>query len=524
MSEAVNMDKPEVLIVGGGAAGSVFAAHLAQQDRSVVIFEAGDERKKEELYSSQVWARRLKNVEQPTPFIADDPGLRLNRGEGTGGTALHHYAIWPRYHPEDFFEHSQYGKAMDWPIGYEDLRLHYDRIQKEVGIAGDAVAEKWRPQGEPYPLPPVLLSEHGRTIARGFEKLDMHTAPLPMAVLTRPYNGRDACLWDGWCDAGCPTGALANPLVTYLPIATKAGAQIKTNVRVSKLIIDNTTEKVLGVEYFENGERKEQYADLVILSAFVVENVRILLNSRMPGTDYSVGNKHDLVGRYLMTHPSLLFTALFEGEDIQNYLGTTGGQLLCQDAYDKIGKHKGFGSRQWNIAMAVKPNDIIGLGMSRSHIFGKALQDFMQKAAHGMGNMIGMVEDQPVWENRIELSGEKDANGVPAVHTNYRVTKDALLLIENMRKEGHEVLKLAGSNDVMESQIFSQHMMGGTIMGSNESNSVADSFGRVHGMRNLYIGGASLFPTSSCVNSTYTIHALADRSARFISKNWSQIV
>jgi choline dehydrogenase-like flavoprotein len=148
----------------------------------------------------------------------------------------------------------------------------------------------------------------------------------------------------------------------------------------------------------------------------------------------------------------------------------------------------------------------------------------MQKATKSMGNMLGMVEDQPLWDNRIEFSGKKDANGVPSVHTNYRMSKDALQLIENTRKEGHEVLKLAGSNDIMESPIFSQHMMGGTIMGSNESDSVTDSYGRVHGMQNLYIGGASLFPTSSSVNSTYTIHALADRSARFIAKNWSQIV
>ena len=109
---------------------------------------------------------------------------------------------------------SLYGKGLDWPITYDELRPYYDRIQSEVGISGDAQAERWRPSGEPYPMPPLPQFSQAKIIAKGFKKLGMHTAPIPMAINSVEYQGRPPCIFDGWCDAGCPTGALANPLTT----------------------------------------------------------------------------------------------------------------------------------------------------------------------------------------------------------------------------------------------------------------------------------------------------------------------
>jgi choline dehydrogenase-like flavoprotein len=109
--------------------------------------------------------------------------------------------VWPRLHPEDFEMHSRFGKGLDWPIRYAELAPWYDRVQDDVGVSGDAQAEVWRPAGRPYPLPPVRAYAQGRVIARGFEKLGRKVAPLPMAVTSKEYKGRAACLWDGWCDA-----------------------------------------------------------------------------------------------------------------------------------------------------------------------------------------------------------------------------------------------------------------------------------------------------------------------------------
>ncbi|MGH8322678.1 MAG: GMC oxidoreductase [Steroidobacteraceae bacterium] len=47
-------------------------------------------------------------------------------------------------------------------------------------------------------------------------------------------------------------------------------------------------------------------------------------------------------------------------------------------------------------------------------------------------------------------------------------------------------------------------------------NSVAQS----HDVSNLFVGGPGVFPTSSAVNPTFTLHAVALKSARFMVDHW----
>ena len=318
-------EKVDVLIVGAGAASSVYAALLAEAGKSVLVLEKGSARKMEDLYSSQMWARRLKWA---SPHVSeegeDSIGFNFNAGHGYGGAAIHHYGIWPRYHPEDMKEHSLYGQSLDWPFDYDALRPFYDQVQEDVGLSGDAKQERWRPPGNPYPLPPVLVTNQGKTIAKGFEVLGLHTSPIPMAILSRPYKGRPACIWDGWCDAGCPTGALANPLAVYFPRALKAGAVMKSDSYVTRVLSDDSGKRAIGVEYFdEHGNLQQQFAAVVVLAAFTIENSKILLNSKTTQHQYGLANSSGLLGKYLMSHQAVVVYGMFD-EDMQNHLGATG--------------------------------------------------------------------------------------------------------------------------------------------------------------------------------------------------------
>jgi choline dehydrogenase-like flavoprotein len=53
---------------------------------------------------------------------------------------------------------------------------------------------------------------------------------------------------------------------------------------------------------------------------------------------------------------------------------------------------------------------------------------------------------------------------------------------------------------------------------------VTNSYGQAHDLPNLFIGGAGLFPTSGGVNPTFTLHALAARSAEYLLKNWNSAI
>jgi len=67
------------------------------------------------------------------------------------------------------------------------------------------------------------------------------------------------------------------------------------------------------------------------------------------------------------------------------------------------------------------------------------------------------------------------------------------------------------------------HIMGGTVMGTGRENSVTNSFGQLHDIRNLVIAGPGLFPTSAGVNPTFTAHALTARSAEHLLSDWNRI-
>ena len=521
------LEKVDVVIVGSGAAGSAMAAKLAVGGKKVVILEAGPERNNKDLISSAIWARRLKWSGENVIETGENPvGHSFNSGYGVGGSAMHHYAVWPRLHDEDFNVKSEYNRALDWPLGYDDLQPYYDKVQREYGISGDAEQEIWRPDGEPYPMPPVPLFAQGEIISHGFEKQGMRTSPLPLAVNTIIYKGRAPCIWDGWCDAGCPIGALANPLATDLPIALANGAVLQANATVSRILCNDSGEFATGVEYFDSsGAKSTQMADLVVLAAFTVQNPRLLLASATEQHKSGLANSSGNVGKYVMTHPAALVYGMFD-EKTESYQGAFGGQLLNQDGYAKTthASTGAFGSYQWMIAQAVKPNDLLGIANTRADLFGDALHSFMKNAARGFASMTAVIEDLPIVENSISLAKQKDRFGVPLARVTHTTHADSKALWQAALQEGKAVFTAAGAKDVWTGPQAAMHIMGGTIMGKESSSSVCNSYGQTHDISNLVVAGAGLFPTSGGVNPTFTIHALAARASEHLLKNWNSII
>ncbi len=509
----------DVVIAGAGAAGAFYAARLAKAGKKVIVLEAGPPWTMGDLTSSQIWSRRLRWGGPPVTSGGSHPfGYGFNAGWGFGGAALHHYGTWPRMHPEDFKSQSLYGKGADWPIAYDDLRPYYDRIQQEVGLSGDARLEIWGGKKAPYPLPPLRQFNQAKLIRRGFDALGMNTAPMPMAILSEDYNGRPACLYDGWCDSGCPIYALWNPLVSDMPMAEEHGAEFRAYSHVTRVLLDKK-DRAKGVEYYDSGgNRHEIHAGLVILAASVVQNPVILLNSVSDFYPYGIANDRGLVGRNFMTHIVSLTYGLFR-EETENHMGVTGAQLTSRDGYDKVRDGGPYGSYQWLIAPAIKPNDLLGIATSRVDLYGPALRDFMERAARHLGHMISMGEELPDPENRIALTDRKDRFGARTPTLIHSFSENSQALWRHMVDEGRRVFEAAGAQDIWTGPLASAHMLGGTPMGDSPATSITDSYGRVHGMTNLVITGSGLFPTGGGVNPTFTIYALSLRSVENLLEN-----
>jgi choline dehydrogenase-like flavoprotein len=522
-------EKVDVVIVGAGASGSVYASAMARAGKKVVLLESGPDWQLGDLISSDFWGRRVKPAGPPFLLEGKNPfGYVYQAGWGAGGAALHYFANFPRLMPTDFKVKTEHGKGLDWPIDYSDLAPYYDRVARDVGISGDAKAEEiWRPAGEPYPMPPMKSFRNGEVWRKGFESVGIRLVPAAVGMNSTAYKGRPACLYDGWCHVGCPIGALANPLVTYLADARKAGAELRAHATVTRVLTDPKGERVTGVEYYDaNKEKQVQEASVVVLAAWSAQNPRLMLNSATDRHPKGLANASGLLGKYLTSHFSSGTSAIFD-EDLQPYMGTIGAQFFSYDRYDKNAhKPKGaFGSTFIVAGSAQKFSALGGVANSRGDLFGAELTAFMQRAARGYTRIGAFGEEMPNIENRIELAGDKDEFGMPLGRIVHSYSDDAVALFNANFEEGLAIAKATGAKEVWSNRgaMPTIHLMGGTIMGHSAADSVANSFGQTHEIANLWIAGPGLFPTSGAPNPTYTIFALSVRGAEHLAGNWAAV-
>ena len=127
--------------------------------------------------------------------------------------------------------------------------------------------------------------------------------------------------------------------------------------------------------------------------------------------------------------------------------------------------------------------------------------------------MVGEVLPNP--DNRITLTDEIDKNGMPKARVTFSYSDNDLKLIDHAVENMSSILKAAGGQ-VQYVVPDTAHLMGGCRMGNNPDTSVVNSFGQTHDIPNLFLCDASIFVTSSGVNPTNTVMALASRTANYI--------
>jgi choline dehydrogenase-like flavoprotein len=518
-------EKVDVVIVGAGASGSVFANVLTKAGKKVVLFDNGPDWQLSDLISSDIWGRRVKPAGPPVLLEGKNPfGYVGQAGWGVGGAALHYFANFPRYLPTDFKIKSEHNRAHDWPIAYEDVAPFYDKVAAEIGVSGDAKAEeKWRPAGAPYPMPPMKTFPAGEVWLKAAESNGVHFVPAAVGMTSTAFKGRPACLYDGWCHVGCPIGALANPVVTYLGEARKAGAEVRPLSTVTRVLTNADGTRVTGVEYYDaNKQKQTQEASVVILAAWSAQNPRLLLNSATDKHPNGLANKNQLVGKFMMTHHIAGTWALFD-EDITPHLGTVGAQFMSYDRYAKTSYPGAFGSTYIVAGAAMKTNDY---AVARGDLFGAELQSFMKRAARGITRITMFGEDQPQAENRVELSADKDEFGMPLARLIHSFDDDAIALWNANFDQGMKIAKATNAKEAWPGKgpvMPTSHLHGGAIMGTGAENSVTNSFGQTHEIPNLVMAGPCIFPSEGASNPTYTIFAVSLRGAEHLAKTWGSV-
>tara|TARA_Y100000816_G_scaffold274813_1_gene242454 strand:- start:68 stop:697 length:630 start_codon:yes stop_codon:yes gene_type:complete len=153
----------------------------------------------------------------------------------------------------------------------------------------------------------------------------------------------------------------------------------------------------------------------------------------------------------------------------------------------------------------------------------KIYNDFKSKEIYEI-NIETLQEQKPIQNNQITLSDILDPYGVPLTKLFWKKHPSE---ITSVRQISETLSKFLINEDIgrlaFEEYLYDQtieyeaisgnHQMGGTRMGENKNDSVVDKNLKVHGVKNLFITGSSVFRTSGHCHPTFTIVQLSLRLA-----------
>jgi choline dehydrogenase-like flavoprotein len=468
----------------------------------------------------------------------------------------------------------QGASIVDWPLtdaeldaaNPESIWAYYRKCETLLGVAGGQMrgdpqpgfpvpGAEWRT--EPFAQPGHPPNYGARLFEDAARALGFHPFPTPVCVNNGPYTlsdpeflttseplTRNGCSYCGFCSShGCTIDAKGDTRVTALALALRSGrCEIRANCHVVRL--EQSNGRVSRAIYVDaNGATQALAADRFVLAASTVDTPRLMLMSELPFGLYN----HDLVGRYLTTHHFPAAIGVFS-QRIDYYRGYWSMRCFDDWYFGPPGspqKQFGYGNIQTFGPSSGYPLGAGGVISTAKLVpWGRNHKSSMQNL-FGHTQYIGMIaQDPPQAGNRVDLDPTvRDAWGLPVARITYQhhpndyvaqlATTTALVrvLLEMGATSTQSIVPVASSTAIP--QFFPQdaharsigrsipnplagtgnHQHGTMRMGFDDATSVVNERGRFHGIPNLYVGEASVLPTSGGYNPTLTVQAMAWRMA-----------
>lgn len=516
----------DVCIIGSGAGGAVVAKELGEKGLRVVLLEAGRRFDPLKDYTAPAKHdfefRSTENVGQFTvPALQKATLVHKNtyrpiEVHAVGGGTTRYLAYAVRMLPDDFRIYSVDGLGTDWPITYEDLVPYYRKVELELCVSGLA-GDPFTPLVEPYPNPPFAYSYANKILKRGFDKLGLDLWPGAMARLSKPFNGRPACVQCGRCMDGCVTTAKSSTDITYIVKAENTGnVRVLPNSIVTRIRTDHTG-KPTGAIYFDaDGTEHEQKAHTVVVSAGAIQSPRILLNSSSTKHPDGLGNSSGLVGKYFQQHHGVGADGIFP-DRIDSFRGFMGG-AICMDFANTLPNHSFARGWMFELTSGSRRNPI-ETALS-TDAWGENLKDYMSNILGHIAGISAVGEQIPNPANMVELDSQrKDAFGMPIPRISIKPSENDNLMVSSIKKKITDIMEAAGAHKIIFSDPWygsSPHNMGTCRMGNDSRKSVLNSFCQSHDIPNLFVIDSSCFVTNGTANPSLTIQALAVRASEYI--------
>jgi gluconate 2-dehydrogenase alpha chain len=575
------MPHVDVVIIGMGWTGSIAARELADTGLRIVGFERGGYRDTIPDFAAPQaldeikWNSRgeiFQNLARETLTFRNKPdetALPMRRlgafllGEGLGGAGLHWNGQHWRFQPADFQMRShneqRYGKnfidpeltIQDWGVTYDELEPYYDKFEYVCGTSGKAgnlkgaVQEGGNPFEAPrsreYPTPPLKQGLGPRLFAEGARSLGYKPFPQPASNMSQDsYTTPDGvqmgpCTYCGFCERyGCYNWSKATPFNTVLPVALKnPNFELRCDSHVTRIELTPDRKAARGVTYFDIAGRETfQPADLVLLCAFQMHNVRLMLVSGI-GQPYDPATGQGVVGKNF-AYQTMSYTYPFYAAKRMNAYAGAGAMGMTIDEFNADnfdhGPH-GFigggyilgtttGARP--IQQTVLPDGTPSWGSG----WKKALHDWYDRSytiqAHGgsTARRTNYIDLDPTY---------RDAYGMPLLRVTFDFPRNDLKMRQFLTDRITEIARATNPTHVKISlppvpfsivPYQTTHTTGGAIIGTDRVTSAANTYLQSWDVPNVFIHGASAFPQNAGYNPTNTVAALSYRSLEVVKSKY----
>ena len=297
---------------------------------------------------------------------------------------------------------------------------------------------------------------------------------------------------------------------------------------VTRVLYDGT--KVTGVLYKDTrtGEEFEQPADVVVLTSYIFNNVRLLLLSGI-GKQYNPKTGKGMIGKNYTDHHTITGAiGYFEEKKFNSYIGT--GSL--GSAYND------FNADNFDHSNL----DFIHGGQIEMHLFGNEPiannpvpmgtpnwgKEFKKNSLHYYYRTLSVVSQRAILPHKnhyLDLDPTyTDDNGDPLIRVTFDYTDHDHKRNEFLVGKCEELVKEMGA-DIVDTipmaehfggRFTFQHDGGGVIMGDSPKNSAVNNYMQMWDVDNLFVCGASAFPHFGPTNPTPTMAALTYRATEGI--------
>ena len=264
----------DVVIVGGGAAGSVLASRLSEDaNTSVLLLEAGPDYPDLAQVPDEVKFGHTRYAESPDSehnwalrgTITEEQGdIHVAQGKVIGGGSSINGQAMQRGFPDDFDAWSELGND-EW--SYDKVLPFFRKSEHDLDIEDDAHGADGpmpvrRSQDKPWPT--IQKAFHDACLQAGFSFMADTNGAYPAGFGVPPTNNLN--------------GMRMSAAITHLnPARHRLNLTVRGNVVVRKVLLDGV--KAVGVEVESGGEVFTIGADRVVLSAGAIKSPHLLMLS-----------------------------------------------------------------------------------------------------------------------------------------------------------------------------------------------------------------------------------------------------